>query len=347
MIEPALLWADTTEKVSSAWTSSIVYADSLPLSDLLIGPSGQLCFLRRRPLVVDIVVLRESGAAPTAWVKNYSGKVLQLFGFDGEQVFANTGSSVLRVVPGGSEVIHESPSPVRAPSFDRSTQLLLWMAGARRHKPFVLDRRSSRVPRELLSGASCFQAAWCGEKQVAVQTMGGPGSEDYQSTFSLHSSDGTLVRQLLSTRRSIQYLGGAGDSGVRGFSVAAAGFVASNDSEALARAISEDPAAPEGQTNGVWLVKLDSEPLVPRFVSPRVPRSAPSMIADRLLFVAPGDSGGSLIVAAQAGRASAVDVPEYLREIVFDPATEAVLYIRLRPDGGGSIVAVHAEDLFS
>lgn len=280
--------------------ADVLYEDALPMSDVLVAPSGGTCCLRRIPDRAEVVAWESApGGQPASWTGPPSIPLIALIGFDGEQVFGRTESALLLIRRDRIETLYETKSRIGTAALSAEAGALLWTERNPARLCSMRVREDTRV-REASLPRDCtaVQATWLsGDEILASLILANGGSETgmalVQWTADLESSS-----PLATTRAWVFH-----------------SMTAASPQSFFLHGARRDASGPRDRQSAVWLVAL--QPLTFTCVGRgRTVGGTSARAGDTCLFADAWQQTAvsSTLVAASLGRTRVANVPEFLRE---------------------------------
>ena len=183
----ALEWSPIETRWLALPRSENMYQDPDSITDILLAPSGEVCCLRRRPQTAEVLVWSAGcPGRPESWTAGRDLSLLQIFGFDGQEVFANTGGALLKIQAGIVTTLHESARRITAPALSPNRSHLLWIEKGNRSQPFVLAMGRGEGPRAVDITSEWLHARWLSPSEIVVARL---IVGDCRVAFSLHDCE--------------------------------------------------------------------------------------------------------------------------------------------------------------
>jgi hypothetical protein len=183
-----------------------LYVDNEPLTDIFLSDRGALVCLRKSSKAGDLLYFESVTSEPTVWVSSRELRFSKICGFSGDRAYAFTENRVLKLGPGLVETMHTSAAPIQSPTLSPDGTRIAWVEGDR-WRGRILDTQDPGDCRSI-DVATCHDAIWLGSGQLlTLQIVGGDPSPE-ETVFSLHTHQGTLIKQVFSTRFGIIKMAG-------------------------------------------------------------------------------------------------------------------------------------------
>ncbi len=311
-------------------TGNLVYQDELPLTDVQVAPSGEICCLRRRPQEAEILVWAQKDQGPKTWLSGRSLPLLQLFGFDGRKLFGVTRDAILSITANETRVLYRSAGRIVRPSAspDGLSVLLTEERGSAGTYAAVVVGESGNQWAIVGDGEEYSEAAWLSDEEiltVVLRRHSGAGvprhdaGDPFDSALRRCKVRGDRADTIVRTRKNLLFL--AAQPGKQLAAVATAG---SADGEE------------EYPSSCIWFIELGGEESA-RCVWNGLPTHRIVFSGERAVWIAsnPSKENASLLVNASKGELRAVILPNRPRHFAVHPH-EAKAYLCLPSKGGAS-----------
>jgi hypothetical protein len=316
-----LVWRETRREWVDLPESVALYADDLPIADILVAASGAVAALRRDSNRAEVLVWpSEPGGSAESWTSGQRIDLLEIAGFDGSRLYGNTGSSLLAISNGRIDELYRSKNHVVRLQANRDGSHLLWIEKSRRSRAFGAAVGLLPKVSQLMTDGECYRAVWMSGNEVITQSVVEDRRREVLTVVASHAIGVAASVRLLETRRSISALAGPVDG--RLFYLAADGLIAG-----VARSTDARPG-------GVWQAQLRDRK-APRCVADIVPALDPVAVPHGCLFAAAGGSGThTTLVYAGEGACRLAKIPWPIREFALVKDGQGLLF-RLFGSRGG------------
>ena len=202
-----LPWVQRHPEGISLDAATVLYEDPLALHNLLVSPTGATCCLRRIPGKAEVVVWDGLPASrPMSWTGQPSLPLLEIFGFDGKEVYGRSETALLRIGPGDVRTLYETKAVVRAAALSPDRSRLVWIEGACNGEDytsrlFTMPIGSPKAVRQARTSDNCASVLWLPEGTiVACQVHTVRGAEKGASIW-VYSPEAEPIGKVLETRK--------------------------------------------------------------------------------------------------------------------------------------------------
>jgi hypothetical protein len=187
--------------------AEVLYETDAPLADIQIAGNGSMVCMKIAGKIAELLYFDSFYSKPDVWVTSDKLRLAHLFAFDGDHAYANTEHSLLMVDPGAIRDVYGSRGPVFFPSMSPNGRSVVWVEGCSHSKGFVVETlESSKVHSIPLS--DCCRAIWLGTGEIVAFEIRTTRGNEEECSLSLHSPNGSLIRELLTTDMGIAKLTG-------------------------------------------------------------------------------------------------------------------------------------------
>ena len=299
-----LVFAEIQVRDVGRLDAEVLYETDAPLADIQIAGNGSMVCMKIAGKIAELLYFDGFYSKPDVWVTSDKLRLAHLFAFEGEHVYANTEQSLLMVEPGAIRDVYGSRGPVFFPSMSPNGRSVVWVEGRSRSKGFVLETLDSKVRSIPLS--ECCRTIWLGTGEIVAFAIRSAGEDEEECVLSLHSSNGALQSEFLTTELGMGIAGLTGDPQGRRFVVAAASRVKSRA--------------------GIWLIDL-TEGIQTHNVADALPTGA-VILSDGYCFFGenlPAPAPHTLICASKQITCRAT-VSDPIADFAVDSAREWLVY---------------------
>lgn len=300
--------------------AEVLYETDAPLTDIQIAHNASMTCLKKAGENACLLYFESAHAKPDIWLTSKTLRLASLFAFDGKCVYAYTQSSLLMVEPGTLKELYVGRGPVLFPSISANRRSVAWVEGDAHRRGYVLDiDRSAEVHR--VSLLECWGATWVGTGEIVAFEIRPTGEDEELCILSLHSHDGSLIREILTTDMGITKL--AGDSHDRVLVVA---------------------GSRRNWGSGTWLIELNGGKQI-RNIANGLPIGALIMSRGQCFF---GENVRAQtphrLVRATKNRTCRATVSDPIADFAVDSACEWLVYRTYGPKGSLMRIALPAID---
>jgi hypothetical protein len=316
----------TVERLSGPLAFEPIYTDGAPLSDVCVSSDGSVCCLRRRPGEAQVLSWpSEPHGRPMEWLGPRM-PLVGIFGFDGQQVFGFSATSLVLLDPGRATTLWTTNAQISQPTASPDGSRLLWLEFGAKRRAYVSDVGRSLEPKRLKLTADCYGAVWLDCETIVALTVEEINGDEDAATVSLVSPLGKVREILVKGSRAISHLTGHPSHRILG--IASSHFLGGTPRDAHRRQLTEDRGS-EGHA-GTWVV--DPQSREAHCVSNEVPVGPLAFADDSAVFVV-ADREQSRLVVASRRRSVTATVPFRVTEFTVTMTNRAVLARRLLPTG--------------
>ncbi len=185
----------------------VLYEADAPLTDIQIADNGSMVCLKKAGGKAELLYFESGYAKPDLWVTSEKLRLAGLFAFDGKRVYAHTEKRLLMLEPGSIRDLYVTRGPVLFPSISPNGRSVVWVEGDAYRRGYVLELdQLAKAHRVALR--DCSLATWLGTGEIVALEIGRTSEDEEECVLSLHSPDGSLKNELLTTDMGIGRLTG-------------------------------------------------------------------------------------------------------------------------------------------